>query len=355
VGKKKSSKKNKKHLHVINLGLVSVHVSSLQNPVKLRAELLDYLLEPHIPGLSSATSSPVKQQTPKNFSSDSNDNPEIVAPPPNANESVVPIGTPRSVVLARPTLAFAGLLEETSRELFNETGFVAVVLEGKLFRQAHVLAQGATLSGSGTSPRASSEESCMAVKVYLSLVPSSPVVEQALDNKHVKGDSLQTLSESVSEKDIFAIDSEILDFGGYARNKGGRLEAVSETEPFNVVTADSAMPDELVGSSVLSAPLLAETQAPPQTGSSQYGSLEKATSSAQFGEQLDPKHILHLQQLELEDQQRSRMIASNNAFAEIVRGELVEKQKLVERLMQEVKVRTEVDWQSVMSVSRLIC
>jgi hypothetical protein len=147
----------------------------------------------------------------------------------------------------------------------------------------------------------------------------------------------------VSEKDIFAIDSEILDFGGYAaRSKGGRLEAVNETEPFNVVTTDSARPDELAGSSVFSAPiapLVPEAQTLPLP---QYGSLEKATSSAQFGEMLDPKHILHLQQLELEDQQRSRMIASNNAFAEIVRAELVEKQRLVERLMEEVKVRTEV-------------
>ncbi len=264
-------------------------------------------------------------------------------------------------------LAFSGLLEETSRELFNETGLTSVVLEGKLFK--HVLTPQPVSDSSASSAAAShrqtvtvGEETCMAVKVYLSLIPSSPAIEQQLQSPAKaaaadKGASPQKLfggasgSVKISETDIDVIDHEILDFHGH---KGG-AERVDEAQQFNVVTEESAQPNELPGSSVLSVPLQVEPQqvtAPPA-----YGELPPAPaeSESSFGENLDPKQILRQKIAQSGDSARSHELVTNNSFAEIVRAELVEKQKLVERLMEDVRVRTEVSLPlSVHSPARLI-
>ena len=94
-------KTHKKQSLAINLGLLHISTSSLTGPVRIRAKLVDLVF-------SAATQSAGEGQ---------GEDREGVAK--HSQKAVI---------------AYIGLLEEVSRELFNDTGLTACTLEGKLFK-----------------------------------------------------------------------------------------------------------------------------------------------------------------------------------------------------------------------------
>ena len=142
---------------------------------------------------------------------------------------------------------------------------------------------------------------------------------------------------------------------------------IDSNEPYNVVTKDTALPDQLVGSSsmlAVGAHQLAssgsKSLSKSKSSASAHHSVPKlplggsATSTASlpqpaneseflplkpagaFGENLDAASVGRIA-----PSRHKNAAATGVAFAEVVRAELEQKQRLIEELMEDVRTRTE--------------
>jgi hypothetical protein len=386
-------KTHKKQSLLINLGTLQISQSTLSGPVRIRAKLVDL-----------------------NFS--------------HAGSGLDALGNVSSAGVQheqKAVIAYIGLLEEVSRELFNETGLTACTLEGKLFKPTSLHGTASTAAAAlegGGHHDVEGEESCVAVKLYVSLVPSrgdadSPEEEASgSDSEHPskagsaqasRRGSKRTLeaekvpgsqhgsvqnsvhnsvhnSQHVSRRNSDAAAAAAAAVGskshhasreqlpGDASSAADVQRRIDANEPYNVVTKNTALPDELVGSSSLLAVgpnhlSAAELKAlsKSKAGSNQQsavpmlnlgGNASKASSVASihappdatefseflpvkpshgaFGEDLEPSALGRIQ-----PGRHKNAAGTGLAFAEIVRGELEQKQRLVEELTEDVRVRNE--------------
>jgi hypothetical protein len=382
-------KTHKKQSLLINLGTLQIAQSTLSGPVRIRAKLVDLNFSHSGSGLDAL-----------------------------GNVSSTDVQHEQKAVIA-----YIGLLEEVSRELFNETGLTACTLEGKLFKPTslHGSASTAATALEGTHHDAEGEESCVAVKLYVSLVPSrgdadSPEEEASgSDSEHPskagsahpsRRGSKRTLDAENAPGSVHASQHASahnsvhgsVNNSQHASRRNSDAASVSKShhgsrdqlpsdapsvadvqrridanEPYNVVTKNTALPDELIGSSSMLAvgpnhlsaaelkalskskagsnlasavPLLnlggnaskassiASMHAPEATEYSEFMPLKP--SHGAFGEDLEPSALGRIQ-----PGRHKNAAATGLAFAEIVRGELEQKQRLVEELTEDVRVRNE--------------
>ena len=191
----KRKKSHKRQLHGINLGLLRVAPEAVTKPLRIRASLVDLQFER------------VEEKV-EDTSGASTDNGDDAG-------AGVGDGSLAKVVKfkQKAILAFQGMIEETSRELFNETGLMACTLEGKLFKpnQAGGLNQASAIVAAAAAAVAAVEgdgapaaqvpdagESCVAVKLYCSLVPSTKIETEEEDAVPVI-ESVEVLKEEADE------------------------------------------------------------------------------------------------------------------------------------------------------------
>ncbi|KAJ1411050.1 hypothetical protein B484DRAFT_482688, partial [Ochromonadaceae sp. CCMP2298] len=380
-------KVHKKQSLALNLGIIQTFPDTLTGPVKIRASLLDlhFSGEPGNP--------------------DAADNPEGTGQGGGTGGSGKGTGVQ---VRQRAVIAYLGLLEETSRELFNDTGLISVTLEGKLFKPQPL------------SPRVEEEERCVAVKLYASLVPSRVEVEEESIGGSASELSLN-LEHSVSGSEVGAVGAgagEVRGVGdkkgegkGVGEGEGGEGERIGVGDdnlldqeilerklsaaqqaahaaqtlrtPYNIVTDKTAFPGELQGSSALNVPtqklserelkLLPKSQkgylvpkldlgGSPSKSKSQFQSLSQSQSQASssddlgregrvgggggvsggFGEGVNALALSKGSRLQaLTDHNPHHAAATGVAFASLVREQLEQKQREVESLNEEVRVRNE--------------
>jgi hypothetical protein len=398
-----NKKTHKKQSLTINLGTLQVAQSTLTGPVKIRAKLVDLLFSTvggGVDALGNVDTASKHQQ--------------------------------------KAVIAYIGLLEEASRELFNDTGLIACTLEGKLFKPSPTAASAAaSLAGdSGVSPGSAGtgapegEETCVAVKLYVSLVPSreeshSPEHSDSEDSGTAEGTKAHTAKSSRrgspkgSAPGSNTVSAESL-HQSKSRNKVGFASEGAEgvagassdvqrridaNEPYNIVDQRNALPDELHGSSSLlavpshhasqrssaaelkksksgaSVPALplggiaAGSQAASAASLKGHVTIEESrflgahsTHSASadsiaesdfgvaksrkgaFGEALVPAAVGGAQA-----GGHKHAAAAGVAFAEVVRAELEQKQRLVDELMEDLRVRNEAIQVCTHSLCRIQC
>jgi len=345
-------KTHKKQVLTINLGLMQIAQSGLTGPVRIRAKVVDIVFN-----TIADAEEPAAHAGP-----DDPDNPEStsgMAPSSGSGKGPAPAGEEKKTRhQQRALIAYIGMLEESSRELFNETGLIACTLEGKLFKptaiqqsSSAVSAAASTMEGVGNE----GEEACIAVKLYVSLVPSK---SDAVVSEHVSDSESDQESGQVSdgEHTDSATDLKKLRKQQKNLNKQGSVldydridQEISQSFPtdkeFNVVTKETALPDELVGSSVLSLPgsrtsvvdLLAKVPRLDLWGD-QDAKAKRPVGA--FGEGLDGVQVVRAG---AKKRQQAEQETANTgaAFAKLVSAELEKKQQLIETLLEDVKVRSE--------------
>lgn len=366
-------KTHKKQSLTLNLGVLQIAQSTLTGPVRIRAKLVDLVFN----ALEGAeTGGPVHTS-----------------------------GDSKAQHAQKASIAYTGQLEEASRELFNDTGLIACTLEGKLFKPTGM---GGSMEGAANAinalsdgPAGGTEETCIAVKLYVSLIPSREEAgdgeededsgsESGDSGKHSTADghkkkntdsaeSLHSKKNAKSKEKLEKLPS-VLDYDGmdkeilFGKKDSRTASAVnlSETDinkPYNVVTKESALPDELVGSSTLSMPVRKVPSAEllgkgnsktslvpplslgaPHSSTSLLRELEQEDeqeflpvrgAAGAFGEGLDAVAVVRAAEHNGRRGHARQTAATGVAFAEVLRAELEQKQKLIDDLLQDVKVRSE--------------
>lgn len=447
-------KTHKKQLQATNLGLLKLPISSVEGPFKLKVTIIDLRFD-----LEEADSSMTT----------------AIAKSLSSGSSLL------STYRQRCNITFVGTLIETSREMFNDTGLIACTLEGNLLKPSSTAAAVALNDVSPTSDvlqqhhatvlSSSSEETCMAVRLYLSLVQQAKkkterrlssinsnrlLLEASKEEENEKelnknnekkdengrpasvtsrrGSKQQTTAKSSSSRpasnnsgliDYREIDKEIM-LASQNNNNSDPDNIVKSASSlsvnmYNVVTAQTAFPGELTGSSIMNIPTqVASTedllQLRMKKSASNNSTTSKNSNSSSGGmKKLFEEQESHFEESDLEEeldqftkqeasefgenlsaaalhksitsskkkQQRKHnrsshrrlrsnddndaegrnsreiqndnltsttaAVSSNNSagavgvvFAEVVRSELEGKQKRIDELMEEVKMRTEV-------------
>lgn len=336
-------KTRRKEVQNLNIGLLPVPKTYLTNPYRVNANLI------HME-FTDANHQLAPLQTGDASSQESNGSPHKQSHDSGYSAKVV----------------YTGVLSESSREIFADSGIISCTLEGTLY-SSNFLEQKDKIAAGTTSETMQ----CMTFKVYVSLIPEG---SHEIESSHATDEEDDDVEEeetvdNLVEKNLKQMQDDQNAAADKENSKDVELMKMNG-EIFNVVDEASASIEELPGSSMLAVPLekqlisLPSNHPTPEKGSEtpkfnidekfpKVSSLQLITSKSsqelqsvseciQFGENMNLDEILEQNALKLPKKNANSKPNNAAAFAEVIKNELLEKTKLIEKLMDEVRERHNV-------------